>query len=87
VPQPRDGEALTEDEDPLEDGAIDLFDEQALVPGDGDEATGVTAEAEVELEALIDLDATGAPEAEPEAEAAEPEAENPEIPSETPKEV
>jgi len=87
VPQPRDGEALTEDEDPLEDGAIDLFDEQALVPGDGDEATGVTAEAEVELEALIDLDATGAPEAEPEAEAAEPKAENPEIPSETPKEV
>jgi len=93
VPQPRDGEALTEDEDPLEDGAIDLFVEQALVPGDGDEATGASAEAEVELEAkveleaLIELDATGAPEAEPEAEAAEPEAENPEIPAETPKEV
>ena len=48
VPQPRDGEALTEDEDPLEDGAIDLFDEQALAPGDGDEAGEVVAEAEVE---------------------------------------
>ena len=93
VPQPRDGEALTEDEDPLEDGAIDLFDEQALVPGDGDEAPAATAEAEgeleseVELEALIDLDAAGAPEAEPGAEVAEPEAENHEIPPETSKEV
>ena len=89
VPQPRDGDALTEDEDPLEDGAIDLFDEQALVPGDGDEATEATAEAEGEseaegeLEALIDLDAAGAPEAEPEAV----EAEIPEIQAETLKEV
>ena len=48
VPQPRDGDALTEDEDPLEDGAIDLFDEHALVPGDGDEAVEVVAEAEGE---------------------------------------
>jgi segregation and condensation protein B len=41
VPQPRDGAELTEDEDPLEDGAIDLFDEQAITPGDGDEGAGV----------------------------------------------
>ncbi len=93
VPQPRDGEALTEDEDPLEDGAIDLFDENALVPGDWDEAAGATAEAEVELEAegeleaLIDLDAAGAPQAEAEAEVAEREAENPETPPQTPNEV
>ena len=61
VPQPRDGEALTEDEDPLEDGAIDLFDEQALVPGDGDEVVEATAEAEIE----VDLEAE--PPHEPEA--------------------
>ena len=37
VPQPRDGAALTEDEDPLEDGATDLFEEQhlAVVEPDG----------------------------------------------------
>ena len=83
VPQPRDGDALTEDEDPLEDGAVDLFDEQALSPGDGDEGIVSTAEAESELEALIDLDAAGALETEPEAV----EVENPEIQAETPKEV
>ena len=59
------------------------------MPGDGDEATEATAEAEGEseaegeLEALIDLDAAGAPEAEPEAV----EAEIPEIQAETLKEV
>jgi segregation and condensation protein B len=89
VPQPRDGEELTEDEDPLEDGAIDLFDEQALTPGDGDEGAGARgetegaveaeaeAEVEAELEALVDMDAAVASEAEPqtsELEAAEPEA-------------
>ena len=98
VPQPRDGAELTEDEDPLEDGAIDLFDEQALVPGDGDEGAGAAAEtdvaleaqveAEVELEALIDMDAVEASAAAPEApESGAAEAENPEIPSETPKEI
>ncbi len=50
VPQPRDGDALTEDEDPLEDGAVDLFDDQPLAPGDGDEAE-VTAQGEAEIEA------------------------------------
>ena len=63
VPQPRDGDQLTEDEDPLEDGAIDLFDEHALVPGDGDEAAEAKAQAEIE----VDLEAeppheSGAPE-------------------------
>ena len=96
VPQPRDGAELTEDEDPLEDGAIDLFDEQALVPGDGDEVAGAAAEtevaleaeAEVELEALIDMDAVEASAAAPEAPASgAAEAENPEITSETPKEI
>ena len=61
VPQPRDGDALTEDEDPLEDGAVDLFDEQALVPGDGDEAVEAMAEfageVEVNVEAQIEADA------------------------------
>ena len=69
VPQPRDGDALTEDEDPLEDGAIDLFDEQALVPGDGDEAGEVVAEAEVESLAEADF----AAEVEAERPASEPE--------------
>jgi len=55
VPQPRDGDELTEDEDPLEDGAIDLFDEQALTPGDGDEAVEVTAEVEMEAEVEADF--------------------------------
>ena len=50
VPRPRDGEQLTEDEDPLEDCAVDLFDEQHLAPGDGDEPTQATAEAEMEIE-------------------------------------
>ena len=84
VPQPRDGAELTEDEDPLEDGAIDLFDEQALTPGDGDEVAGAAAEteaapeaeveveAEAALEALIDMDAVEASAVE--ATAAEPEA-------------
>jgi len=63
VPQPHDGDQLTEDEDPLEDGAIDLFDEHALVPGDGDEAAEAKAQAEIE----VDLEAeppheSGAPE-------------------------
>ena len=54
VPQPRDGDELTEDEDPLEDGAIDLFDEQALTPGDGEDAVEVTAE--VEMEAVVEAE-------------------------------
>ena len=58
VPQPRDGDALTEDEDPLEDGAIDLFDEQPLIPGDGDEATGEVASlAEADFVAEAEADA------------------------------
>ena len=35
VPTPKDDSALTDDEDPLEDGASDLFDEapMAIEPG------------------------------------------------------
>ena len=79
VPQPRDGDALTEDEDPLEDGAVDLFDEQALVPGDGDEAVEATAEIEVEVE----VNAEAQVEAETVADA--PEAEKPALEPENPQ--
>ncbi len=99
VPQPRDGDALTEDEDPLEDGAVDLFDEQPLVPTEGEEGASVEVEADAEVElaaetelddALMGLAEEGAPEGELDVEEAAPEAaegENPEIPPEAPKEV
>ena len=72
VPQPRDGDELTEDEDPLEDGAIDLFDEQPLTTGDGDEADEGTAEAEAASLAEAEFVA------EAEADAASTEPEKPE---------
>ena len=56
VPQPRDGAELTEDEDPLEDGASDLFEEQHLAPGEADEAA-VEASAEAEAVAEMELEA------------------------------
>ena len=52
VPQPRDGAELTEDEDPLEDGAVDLFEEQHLALGEGDEAV---AEATVEVDSVFGI--------------------------------
>jgi segregation and condensation protein B len=45
VPRPRDDSGLTEDEDPLEDGAADLFDEQGAPLALPDDAQAV-AEAE-----------------------------------------
>ena len=58
VPQPRDGVELTEDEDPLEDGAADLFEEQHLAAVEGEEVEAsaeVVAEAEGEADAEADL--------------------------------
>ena len=58
VPQPRDGVELTEDEDPLEDGAADLFEEQHLAAVEGEEV-----EASVEVEALAEVEAVADAEA------------------------
>ena len=70
VPQPRDGVELTEDEDPLEDGATDLFEEQHLASVDGEEAaTEVMAEVEAEVEALVEAELEAEVEAEAEFDA------------------
>ena len=77
VPRPRDDAALSEDEDPLEDGAADLFDEQntPLATADdaeamaGSEATieaGEFEEQEMILENDAPTDAASAPEADEE---------------------
>ncbi len=49
VPRPRDDLALTEDEDPLEDGAADLFDEHGAPLAVADDAEAM-ADAVVEIE-------------------------------------
>ena len=86
VPQPRDGAELTEDEDPLEDGAVDLFEEQHLALGEGDEAV-VEAEAEVHsvFEIMAAMEAEASVEAKAEGEAA-PEHEPPAGPEDAEKE-
>jgi len=77
VPQPRDGAELTEDEDPLEDGAADLFDEQPLeahaegAAADVDAAVEEAEEAEAVAEVVAEFLEAGEEEAFDEAETAE----------------
>ena len=59
VPQPRDGAELTEDEDPLEEGATDLFEEQHLPvvepdspPANDDVEGGSFAVASLEIDLI-----------------------------------
>ncbi len=65
VPQPRDGAELTDDEDPLEDGAVDLFDDQpldaqaedaraAIDAVEAGEGEADEAEVEAEVEAFLE---------------------------------
>ena len=57
VPQPRDGAELTEDEEPLEDGATDLFEEQHLAQAaDGEDEAGDAASEAIEPVASLDED-------------------------------
>lgn len=55
VPRPRDEAALSEDEEPLEDGASDLFDESAQVVTEG---LDISAEIVLTAEPTGDVDAS-----------------------------
>jgi segregation and condensation protein B len=54
VPQPRDGAELTDDEDPLEDGAVDLFDDQPLDAQAEDARAAIDAVEAGEVEAFLE---------------------------------